>query len=73
MAQSVQKLSPELLAGGPQDSRESLRDQLKAHLRWCAYLGASVDEESLGDLARLLRRTARTMRAFADQAEQQAE
>ena len=73
MAQTAQKLSPELLAGGPQDSRETLRDQLKAHLRWCTYLGASIDEESLLDLALLLRRTARTMHAFADQAEQQAE
>jgi len=53
-------------------SNARLRDQLKAHLNWCAYLRASVDEESLADLAQLLRRTARTMRDFAEQAEQHA-
>ncbi|MDQ7019334.1 MAG: hypothetical protein Q9M33_09220 [Robiginitomaculum sp.] len=50
-------------------SNARLRDQLKAHLSWCAYLGAAVDEESLADLAQLLRRTARTMRDFAEQVE----
>jgi hypothetical protein len=51
-------------------SSADLRDQLKAHLNWCAYLGASVDGESLVDLAHLLRHTAKTMRKFAAQAEQ---
>ncbi len=54
------------------DEETSLREQLKAHLNWCAYLGTTSDEEDMEALAALLRRTARTMRDLADQAERQA-
>ena len=73
MAQTAQQLSPAPESGKPRDTTATLREELKAHLQWCAYLGASVGEESLADLAVMLRRTARTMRTFAEQAEQQAE
>lgn len=66
--------APDVLASdtGHAMSSARLRDQLKAHLSWCAYIGTSVDEESLADLAQLLRRTAKTMRGFAEKAEQYA-
>ena len=72
MAQALQDLAPEPPASESLGNAQDLRAQLKAHLHWCAYLGASVDEEDMSELAALLRCTARTMRAFAEQAEQQA-
>ncbi len=73
MAQALQNHTPELPPDESYQEAQALREQLKAHLHWCAYLGSSVDEEEMTDLAALLRRTARTMRAFADQAQKQAE
>jgi len=43
-----------------------LRQQLKSHLRWCAYLAHSIDQEEMSDLSDMLRETAQTMQSFAD-------
>ncbi len=47
-------------------SREDLRDQLKAHLSWCAYLGTTIDEEKFTDLVVMLRQTADIMHSLAN-------
>ncbi len=50
-------------------SDTQLRHHIKAHLRWCAFLGGSVDEESMNDLSRTLHHTAMTMLEYAQLAE----
>ena len=73
MAVPAQKLHTGVSGEEPPAGETALRQQLKAQLNWCAYLGRSVDEEALPDLAMLLRQTAKTLRSFADKAEKQAQ